>query len=430
MDFLMLPGFVTTGVRLLPDRVSVEARVTAEPDDCPHCRTSLWPLRPHGTKRQTIADAPVRGKAAEIELARRRYRCMGCGRTSLQPLPGVDERRGMTQRLADLVAAEALSKPFNLVELETGVAASTVRSIFLAHVEALEGARVIETPRVLGIDGKYIQRRERLVLTDIERRRVVEISASIRERSVAQTLFRLPGRWRVEVVTMDMSAPLRRAVRHALPQAVIVVDRFHVQRMANQAIDRVRRRIHMGMTPYDRRLVMRDPRLLRKRRGQLLEPVRDSNGAVVKGADGTPIMQPNADGRVVEKWFRDVPELGVVYNLKEDFFEVWGSSCSASARVRYEAWERSVPEELRGGEGFGPLLTAMKNWGEEVLNFFDHRFTNAFTESANNVIKSVQRRARRADYATIRARVLYGPALRGVDAPEGDSDGDASTRAA
>src|ERR1051326_2038953 len=82
----------------------------------------------------------------------------------------------------------------------------------------------------------------------------------------AHAPVRLPERRRVEVVTLDMSASLRRAVLHALPWAVIVVDRFHIQRMANQAVDRVRRRIHLGMTRYDRRLVMRDPRLLRKHR--------------------------------------------------------------------------------------------------------------------------------------------------------------------
>jgi MFS family permease len=38
--------------------------------------------------------------------------------------------------------------------------------------------------------------------------------------------------------------------------------------------------------------------------------------------------------------------------------------------------------------------------------------------------------ARCADYETIRAKVLYGPALRGVKAPEGDSDDGTSTRAA
>lgn len=65
-------------------------------------------------------------------------------------------------------------------------------------------------------------------MTDIERRRIVQIAASVKERSVAQALFRLPEQRRVEVVTMDMSASLRRAVLHALAWAVVVADRFHI----------------------------------------------------------------------------------------------------------------------------------------------------------------------------------------------------------
>ncbi len=38
-----------------------------------------------------------------------------------------------------------------------------------------------------------------------------------------------------------MAAGYRRAVEDNAPQAVIVFDRFHVQRLANQALDEVRR---------------------------------------------------------------------------------------------------------------------------------------------------------------------------------------------
>jgi transposase len=408
VDYLDLPGMITTGIAPSTNNLRVLAELTTVPDACPHCPNSLFGLKPHGTKSQFVKDAPTRGKTVEIAVKRRRYRCPVCGRTCLQPFAGVDERWGMTLRLVELVERESLLKPFNQVAQESGVAPSTVRAIFREYVARLEQGTAFETPRVLGLDGVYIRRKERLVMTDIERRQVVQITASIKERSVAQALFRLPERRRVEVVTLDMSASLRRAVLHALPWAVIVVDRFHIQRMANQAVDRVRRRIHLGMTRYDRRLVMRDPRLLRKHRDQLKKMGKLD---------------------VVEEWLGRLPELRTVYDLKEEFFEVWHSSCSLSAWRRYEAWERSVPEELRGREAFGPLLTAVMNWSDEVFNFFDHRFTNAYTESANGLIKTVQREGRRCDFETVRAKVLYGGALRREGQPDNPEESDA-TRAA
>jgi transposase len=408
MDYLDLTGMKTTGIIPSTNNLRVLAELTTEPGACPHCPNSLFKLKPHGTKTQVIADAPARGKTVEIAVKRRRYRCPVCGRTCLQPFVGVDERWGMTERLVEFVKNESLLKPFNQAAEETGVAPSTVRAIFREHVAELERTMTFETPRVLGLDGVYVRRKERLVMTDIERRRVVQMTASIKERSVAQALLRLPERRRVEVVTLDMSASLRRAVLHALPWAVIVVDRFHIQRMANQAVDRVRRRIHLGMTRYDRRLVMRDPRLLRKHRDQLKRMGKLD---------------------VVEEWLDRLPELKAAYDLKEAFFEVWYSSCSTTAWHRYDAWERSVPEEMRTKETFGPLLTAVMNWGDEVMNFFDHRFTNAYAESANNLIKTVQREGRRCDFETVRAKVLYGGAVRRERQPDGPEESD-TTRAA
>lgn len=43
------------------------------------------------------------------------------------------------------------------------------------------------------------------------------------------------GTGRVEVVVIDMVRPYRAAVREALPQARIIVDRLHLQWMANVA---------------------------------------------------------------------------------------------------------------------------------------------------------------------------------------------------
>lgn len=403
MDYLDLTGMKTTGIIPSTNNLRVLAELTTEPGTCPHCPNSLFGLKLHGTKTQVIADAPARGKTVEIAIKRRRYRCPVCGRTCLQPFVGVNERWGMTERLVGFVENESLVKPFNQVAQETGVPSSTVRAIFREHVARLEKEVCFQTPRVLGLDGVYIRRKERLVMTDIEHRRVVQITASIKERSVAQALFQIPERRRVEVVTIDMSASLRRAVVHALPWAIIVVDRFHIQRMANQAVDRVRRRIHKELSSYDRRLVMRDPRLLRKHRDQLKRMGKLN---------------------VVEEWLDRLPELKAAYDLKEAFFEVWYSSCSTTSWHRYDAWERSVPEEMRTKETFGPLLTAMRNWGDEVMNFFDHRFTNAYAESANNFIKTVQREGRRCDFETVRAKVLYGGAVRRERQPDDPEERD------
>lgn len=79
----------------------------------------------------------------------------------------------------------------------------------------------------------------------------------------------------IEVVATDPSAPFAAAVRRALPQARLVVDHWHLHRLANLMVTRVRQRVtqqrygHRGRLTNDawayRRLLLRDARTLSRR---------------------------------------------------------------------------------------------------------------------------------------------------------------------
>jgi transposase len=59
---------------------------------------------------------------------------------------------------------------------------------------------------------------------------------------VTNYLMKLKDRQKVEIVSMDMWNPCWAAVKAVLAQARIVVDRSHVVRMANNALERMRTR--------------------------------------------------------------------------------------------------------------------------------------------------------------------------------------------
>ena len=72
--------------------------------------------------------------------------------------------------------------------------------------------------------------------------------------------------WKDQVafVAIDPCAVYRSAVTRALPHAVIVVDHFHLVRLANQAVTRVRQRVTRQV--YGRRGTTRDPAWANRRR--------------------------------------------------------------------------------------------------------------------------------------------------------------------
>ena len=70
----------------------------------------------------------------------------------------------------------------------------------------------------------------------------------------------------------------------------------------------------------------------------------------------------------------------------------------------------AVPPEMKD---FKQLITAMENWSEYIFNYFDHpKVTNAFTESSNRGIKDIQRMLRNGRFETVRAKAIYGTAMR------------------
>ena len=66
------------------------------------------------------------------------------------------------------------------------------------------------------------------------------------EASLESYLARLPGKERVEVVCMDLSASYRALVRRHFPQARIVADRFHVIRLINHHFLRCWREVELS----------------------------------------------------------------------------------------------------------------------------------------------------------------------------------------
>ena len=54
-----------------------------------------------------------------------------------------------------------------------------------------------------------------------------------------------------------------------------------------------------------------------------------------------------------------------------------------------------------------PVLKTFNNNKDEIFNYFDRRETNAFTESINNIIKSVEKEGKGYSFEVLRAKILY-----------------------
>lgn len=224
-------------------------------------------------------------------------------------------------------------------------------------------------------------------MTDIERGIAIDLWPSARKEDVIKHIRKIPGYQRIKYVVIDMSSVLFEAVKEAIPWAMIIIDIFHVLTKAEKGVDRVRQRYRQKIKPVKGQRIMCRRELLKVHR-----------------------PRPNEVPTELKPWFEAMPELGLAYEVKEALFEIQPSSSRRTALERLRRWREQFPPQLR--DDFSELLSALANWEEWILNYFTHRFTNAFTEERNKLVKDILREARGCYFKTLRWRFLYGPYMK------------------
>ncbi len=350
---------------------------------CPQCGSTH--IHKHDTRSQLYLDTPIHGKRVGICVLKKRFQCQQCHHSFYEALPEMHPAHFMTQRLVEYIEQQALRHTFVSVADQVGVDEGTVRHVFAAYQKQQQQALVMLAPSQIGIDEVKIDGAMRGVIVDMEHHRILDILPDRKKATVLHFLLHLKGKESIEWVTMDMWKSYLDVVHQALPQARIAVDKFHVVRLANRALEAVRRRIRKSLSDTQRKTLMHDKYILLHRK---------------KDLSASQLL-------ILEAWTLNLPELGAAYELKEAYFDLWASSSRQAAISAYQEWRKCIPTHLE--EDFKPLLTAMENWETEIFNYFEAGLTNAYTETLNGIIKRTVHLSRGASLEVIRAKIrLYG----------------------
>lgn len=174
----------------------------------------------------------------------------------------------------------------------------------------------------------------------------------------------------IKTVNLDMWEPYTLAVKAKLPQAQIVVDRFHVMKNLNHCLTLARREIQ------------------RTASDEVKEQLKGSRWALVKNEKDLNDKQ-RAKLKAV---YQVSPELKACHQLKEQFRTIFESLTDReNARTALRSWIKRVQKQ--NVAALQSFLVTLNNWFELILNYFVERWTNAFAEGVNNKIKLIKRRA-------------------------------------
>lgn len=244
-------------------------------------------------------------------------------------------------------------------------------------------------PTVISLDESSFKSRfvYHTVISAPKLRRVVELVTGRSQLSACRGLSSLPASWKetIETVVIDLFWPYRKAVEQVLPNARIVADKFHALQVIDKAAQKVRIRHGRKIT-----VVGRDGGLARQHNPRFQPGMWRARWLFMRRHHLlTAEEQDQLNGL-----FQTHPEVGLAWWLKEAFAEIYQAPNRTEAEQRLDTWIHHV--EQSGLREFKASWQVLFHWKDQILNYFDHRQTNAFAEGDHQQDQSAQTKRLRA----------------------------------
>ena len=174
---------------------------------------------------------------------------------------------------------------------------------------------------------------------------------------------------RIRWASCDMSRAYTEAIKHHCPNATLVIDRFHIVKALNEAVDEVRKEQWRTLDTEGRKVIKGLRWLL---------AMRSDNRT--KGNTRFLNSLRNANRRIHRAWV-----------LKDEFEHFWNYSYRGSAEKFLKRWMtaalRSRIPSLR------KFVNTLRRHFENIVTFVDRNLTNAVGEGLNRIIRIVKNRA-------------------------------------
>jgi len=355
---LGLPGVKVLDVKERGYWIEVLGEYRTEEAGCPRCGRLTWQV--HQRHLQRKRDAKLWRKPVWLMLLKRRFRCRNCRKVFTEPDPACGSRRRTTARLRETVAGWANEATVRSVARVEGVSEGLVeRSWVERHSVVGQPAR----PHVfLGLDGFCVRKPGRMWtgMWDLETGQGVAFVPTEQQASVQRMLERHASRETVKAVATDLAEPLRQAVEMALPDALVVADKFHVVALAGRAL----REVHGE----------------KRQRGSIAWLLQR----------GVERLTPIQRGRLLEALEKEA-DLARAWALKEGLRAIYRKRRQDEAAAALDTWIRDA--QASGLRPFQRAGRTLSKWTQEVLNYWRYPITNALVEGKHNRVKTLKRRA-------------------------------------
>jgi transposase len=243
---------------------------------------------------------------------------------------------------------------------------------------------------------------------------IIAMVAGTKAETVIAVMEKIPLKLRnlVKEITLDMAGNMGLIAKKCFPNATRVTDRFHVQKLASEALQEIRIKYRWEAIDCENDALEQARRLNKKYESQLL-------------ANGDTLKQLLARSRYFlyknkSKWttnqierarllFELYPDIQKGYSLTQELRGIFeNTKDKIIAFAKLAKWHEKVNQS--GFKSFNTISRTIMNHYQTILNYFDNRSTNASAESFNAKIKAFRskfRGVRNVEYFLFRLTNIY-----------------------
>lgn len=221
---------------------------------------------------------------------------------------------------------------------------------------------------------------------------IVAVIAGTKSEVVISHLMKIPlnKRSQVEEITVDMAPNMKLIAAACFPKATQVVDRFHVQQLATEAVQNIRIKYRWEVMDIENEEILAAKNSNKAYKPEILI-TGDTRRQLLARSRYSLYKSP-------EKWtktqafrakvlFEEYPEIQKAYALSQQLREIFNTTKEKNiALTKLAQWYDKV--EKSDIKSFATIMNTVKINYDRILNYFNNRSTNASAESFNAKIKA------------------------------------------
>jgi transposase len=327
----------------------------------------------HDRRQRRWRHLDLAGMRLDLRFTLRRVDCPRCG-VCVELVPWAEPASWFTRDFEDQVAYLAQTTDKTTIVETMRVAWRTVGAIVARVVGRLRPDDPLDGLTKIGVDELSYRRHHEYITVVIDHvaKRVVWGRPG-KDAATLGEFFKELGPERcdkLEAVTIDMSGAYIKAVTEASPRAQMIFDRFHVQRLAHEALDEVRRAEVRKMKGTEEGRSIKRIRFILQKNPWNLTAIEEQKLATLPVTN-----QPIYRG----------------YLMKESLAGILDDLDVEVARKKLHEWVGWADRSRL--EPFKKLSGTIKKHFEGILAYIPERLNNGRTEGMNGKIRTITRRS-------------------------------------